>query len=120
MTGRPHSKVLVAHQSIYPTTLPPFIPIKVAQELVTWLEGLLKASINKRVLNETRSMRSGSMSSHGSHGSVDSKGHSLPPLAHGDAQEEEFRGMGQAARNVLGNQQFAIWEDDEEEEGVAT
>lgn len=112
-------KVLVAHQNIYPTALPPFTPIEVAQELVTWLEGLLKASIDKRVFKERRSMRSGSMSSQGSHGSVDSKGHSPPPSAHGDAQEEEFRGMGQAARNALGNQQFAIWEDDEEEEGVA-
>ncbi|KAF8439598.1 hypothetical protein BGX38DRAFT_1273267 [Terfezia claveryi] len=113
-------KVLVAHQNIYPTALPPFTPIEVAQELVTWLECLLKASIDKRVYKERRSMRSGSASSQCSHGSGDSKGHSPPPRAHGDAQEEEFRGMGQAARNALGNQQFAIWEDDEEEEeGVA-
>ncbi|KAF8457387.1 hypothetical protein BGX38DRAFT_1157815 [Terfezia claveryi] len=100
-------KVLHAHQNIDRTALPPFTPIEVAQELVEWLEGLLKASIDKKVYKERRSMRSGSMSSKSSHGSTDSKGHSPPPSGHGGAQ---FRGMKLAARNALGDEQFTIWE----------
>ncbi|KAF8423512.1 hypothetical protein EV426DRAFT_114667 [Tirmania nivea] len=111
-------KVLLAHQNIYPTALPPFTPVEVAQELVRWLEGLLKASIDKRVNRERSRMRSGSRSSQCSHGSGDSKGHSPPPSGHGDAHEEEFRGMGQARRNALASQRFAIWDDEVDEEGA--
>ena len=89
-------RVLLAHENIYPTALPPFTPIEVAQELVKWLEDLLKASIDKIVNAERKRMRSGSTSSQGSCASRDSKGHSPPPSDHGGAQEEELRGMGQA------------------------
>ncbi|KAF8448123.1 hypothetical protein BGX38DRAFT_1190404, partial [Terfezia claveryi] len=63
------AKRLDSHGNIYPTALPPFLPKEVAEELVRWLEGLLKQAVNKVVKRERR----------GSSGSADSKGQSPEP-----------------------------------------
>ncbi|KAF8431134.1 hypothetical protein BGX38DRAFT_1229741 [Terfezia claveryi] len=65
---QPELKVLNSHWNIYPTALPPFLPKEVAEELVKWLEGLLKHAVKKVV-------------------SADSKGQSPEPEGSG---REEF------------------------------
>jgi len=70
----PELRVLAAHQNIYPTSLPPFIPTDIARELVEWLEGLVRQAVGKLVRRRRR--RPPSVGSASSRGSADSKGHS--------------------------------------------
>ena len=50
----PELTVLNSHANIYPTALPPFLPKEVAEELVWWLEGMLRNAVKKVVKRERR------------------------------------------------------------------
>ncbi|KAF8427517.1 hypothetical protein EV426DRAFT_699353 [Tirmania nivea] len=84
---QPELKVLNSHRNIYPTALPPFLPKEVAEELVKWLEGLLKQAVEKVVKRERR----------GSSGSADSKGQSPEGSGREELPQVRFAPRGNTA-----------------------
>ena len=87
----PELKVLNSHGNIYPTALLPLLPKEVAEDLVGWLEGLLKHTVSRAVKRERRK---------GSSGSADSRGQSPEEeSAEEGGPGERLPGVGFAKRN---------------------
>jgi len=99
ISHEPGLKVLNSYGNIYPTFLPPFLLRQIAEEVVRWLESVLKHAVMNKVVRRER---------RGSSESVDSRGQGLEE---GSVEGDEELGVGTAKGNTT-----ATWTAQERQE----
>ncbi|KAF8415721.1 hypothetical protein EV426DRAFT_629160 [Tirmania nivea] len=105
--------VLSAHANIYPTSLPPLMPIKVAERLVRWLEQLLKDELVKLVKEKRRFTRPSTQRGR----SQDSNGKSPRKKKKKDPVVMPMGEARRAKTTAAGGKRYAKWGEDSGEEG---